>query len=140
MGRGGSLTLLLAAAVALAGCGAVYATQGAGPGAGPGPSGPAAEPLRVTLADNGRTLAVQTGSALLLALGEDQQWTVEVADPSVLARVPNVLTVRGTQGLYRALRPGRTTLSATGRPPCAAGEVCAMYLIDFRITVQVQGG
>jgi hypothetical protein len=133
--------LALAGSLLVAGCGAgspppASHAGGDPPGASSAPaSGPA---LRVTEADNGRTLTLQVGQTFLLALG-DLLWTVHVADPTVLARVPNVLVVRGAQGLYRALRPGETTIHATGRPNCPSGQPCPMFVAAFDLTVRVTG-
>ena len=146
-------SLLLAGSIALAGCGAVYygssSASSSAPGAAGGPPAssassstpagggvPASAASRVTLDDNGKTITMHVGETFLLALG-DQSWDVQVADQSVLARVPNVMVVRGAQGIYRALKAGTTTVTATGKPNCAAGQVCAMYVIGFHMTVQV---
>ncbi len=91
---------------------------------------------RVTMADNGKTVTLHVGQGFLLALG-DQQWSVTVADQAVVARVPNVMVVRGAQGLYRALKAGTTTLQAAGRPNCSPGQACPMYIIGFHVTLQV---
>jgi hypothetical protein len=62
---------------------------------------------------------------------------VKIDDQSVVARVPNIMVVRGAQGVYRALKPGSTTLSATGTAICAQGQVCPMYAIAFHVGLQV---
>jgi photosystem II stability/assembly factor-like uncharacterized protein len=76
----------------------------------------------VTLADDGQTITLQAGQRFLLDLGADYNWTVTVDDPAVVSRVVNVLTIRGSQGLYEAHQPGRTTLSATGDPLCRQAQ------------------
>jgi hypothetical protein len=81
---------------------------------------------------------MHVGDTFLLALGDQQQWDVQVADQTVLARVPNIMVVRGAQGVYRALKAGTTTLTATGTANCPAGQACPMYAIAFHLTVQVQ--
>ena len=92
----------------------------------PRPTGSgAAAPATVTLADNGRTLTLPVGGQFLLALGAGA-WMVQVSDPAVIARVPNITAIRGAQGIYVAKRPGQTTLDAS-RPGGPA----------FRITIVV---
>ncbi|MCL5110700.1 MAG: hypothetical protein M1401_17925 [Chloroflexi bacterium] len=99
----------------------------------------AAEGRSVTLADDGRTIDMRVGERFLLALGEGYDWTVDIADPSVLSRVVNVLTVRGSQGLYEAHRAGTTALTATGDPPCRRAQpACAAPSRLFQVTVVVQ--
>ncbi len=151
---------VLTATVALAGCGAGAAaphgssaptatrsgtsassTAGAPttPSSTTSSASTAASPARVTLSDNGKTVTLHVGGTFLLALGT-QQWTVQIADPTVVARVPNVMVVRGAQGIYRALQPGTTTLEASARPTCPAGVACPLYVLGFRVTLHVLAG
>ena len=74
--------------------------------------------LTITLADDGRTIFMHVGERFLLNLGEGFDWTVLPDDPAILSRVPNILTIRGSQGLYEAQNAGRTALTATGDPTC----------------------
>lgn len=128
--------LVFAASLLVAACGAGAPVPGASRAPGASSSPAAGGALRVTEADSGRTLTLHVGQTFLLALG-DLRWTVDVADPAILARVPNVLVVRGAQGLYRGLRPGETTLSATGRPNCPSGRPCPMFIATFHLAVHV---
>ena len=81
----------------------------------------------VTTAEDRQTISLKVGERFLLRLSDGYDWTVEVANESIVSRVVNVTVVEGTQGLYEARRPGQTTLRATGdpacrkvRPPCGA--------------------
>jgi photosystem II stability/assembly factor-like uncharacterized protein len=85
--------------------------------------------LTVTSAENGKTITLQIGDRFALKLGEDPYWTVSVADPAVVSRVVNILTVRGVQGIYEAHQVGRTTLTANNSATGAR----------FRLDVVVQG-
>lgn len=92
----------------------------------------------ITLADNGKTITLQTGQSFLLRLGEDDVWIVKVDDRNVLKRMINVMMIRGAQGIYVAGKPGTTTLSATGDPMCLQNQPpCAAPSIQFKITVIV---
>ncbi len=94
----------------------------------------------VTLADDGQTLRLHPGQRFLLNLGEGYDWTVIPADPEIVSRVVNVQTIRGSQGLYEAHKPGRTTLTATGDPPCRKVKPpCTIPSRLFRLQVVVQG-
>jgi hypothetical protein len=53
----------------------------------------------VTLDHDGQAITLGTGESFLLKLGEEYNWTVTIADQSVLSRVKNVMVVRGAQGL-----------------------------------------
>ena len=90
----------------------------------------------VTLADNGSTLHLAVGQRFLLELGESLTWVVTIADPHVVAPVAGVAPSPGTQGLYEALAPGSTVVSAVGSAPCSSGA-CPLFRIGLRITVVV---
>jgi hypothetical protein len=103
--------------------------------ASPSPS-PGAAALVVTLADNRTTLHVAVGQQFLVDLGSTVDWTVTIADQGIARRVPGVLVIRGAQGIYAALAPGTTTLSAIGSPVCTSGA-CPQFRIAFSITIVV---
>jgi hypothetical protein len=93
----------------------------------------------VTLADNGKTIMLQSGQSFLLKLGENYDWTVTVADQNILKRMINVMVIRGAQGIYIAGKPGSTTLSALGDPMCLQSKpACAVPSIQFKITIIVK--
>ncbi len=94
--------------------------------------------LTVTLADNGKTITMTNGQTFLLNLGADYDWAVDVADQSVLSRVPNITVIRGAQGVYQARRAGTTTLAAQGKVICPPSQVCPQVIVDFRIQVVVK--
>jgi hypothetical protein len=92
----------------------------------------------VTLADNGQLLDLGVGDRLLLTLGGEYDWTVRVADPTVVSRVANAAVPSGAQGLYEATRPGETALEAVGEPPCRKAQPpCAAPSRLFRLQLRV---
>lgn len=104
------------------------ATQGSAPA---GPS--------VTLADDRSTVTLTVGERFLLNLGAEFDWTVLIADPAILVRVPNISVILGAQGLYEARAKGRTTLSAVGDPPCRKSTPpCAAPSRSFEVEVVVR--
>ena len=154
------LAALVLLALALIGCGAPSAAvpPQSGPTVAPTPAPtatlsltaarPSATPTAppgstiVTLADNGQTITMRVGERFLLNLGggiETYDWQAVPADPSVVSRVPNVLTIRGSQGLYEAHRPGQTELTATGDPICRQSQPsCAAPSRRFSVDVAVE--
>jgi carboxyl-terminal processing protease len=107
--------------------------------AGAVPGGSEASPQTVTLENDGGTIILRPGETFLLKLGEEYDWTVTIADQTILSRVRNVMVVRGAQGLYQANQTGRTTLTASGDPVCRQSQPpCAMPSRLFKITVEVQ--
>jgi hypothetical protein len=114
------------------------------PAAGTLPAGASAKvlrsPQRVTLADAGATVELPVGRTFLLYLGgPPPAWQVEVANPRVVSRVVNIMVIRGAQGVYKALAPGRTRLTAIGSWPCRqAHPPCMVPDRVFQITIVVQ--
>ncbi len=96
---------------------------------------PPPSPRVVTRDDNGKTIDLQLGDQLLLALGGGFVWTVSVADPSILQPVEGAVLPDGAQGLYQAVGIGQTKLSARGDPPCY--PLCLLPSLFFQITVDV---
>ncbi len=94
----------------------------------------------ITLDDNGKTITLQVNETFLLKLGEEYDWNITIDDQAVLSRKVNVLVIRGAQGIYEAHKPGRTTLSAIGDPPCRrATPPCAAPSRLFRLYIVVAG-
>jgi hypothetical protein len=95
--------------------------------------------VTVTLADNGRTISLQTGQRASVSLGDDFDWTVQVEDPSILSRITGVAVVAGAQVFYQANRAGQTTLIASGDPACRKAQpACAQASRTLRVTIVVQ--
>jgi hypothetical protein len=97
-------------------------------------------PQRVTLADSGATVELPVGRTFLLYLGgPPPEWRVEVANPRIVSRVVNIMVIRGGQGVYKALTPGRTRLTAIGSWPCRQAQPpCMVPDRSFQITVVVR--
>ena len=99
-----------------------------------------AMPSNITLEDNGKTFIIHPGDSFLLDLGTDVfDWTVSVDDQNVLARLKNVMVIRGAQGIYEAKDTGQGALSAVGDPHCRNSvPACAAPSMQFNITVNVK--
>jgi hypothetical protein len=94
----------------------------------------------ITLEDNGKTFTMKVGDSFLLNLGTDiYDWTVTVDNESVLHLKMGVMVIRGAQGIYDALAPGTTVLSAIGNPTCLqSNPPCAIPSILFKVTIIVE--
>jgi hypothetical protein len=92
----------------------------------------------VTLEDNGATIELRTNEEFELRLGGDYTWLVDIADPTVVDRSLVILIYppppRG-EGIYRALRPGTTKLTATGTATCY--PACLQPSAVFTVTLVV---
>ncbi len=133
---GNGLLVVLSLAL-LTACVAVGTTPAVG-GVTPTPTATEVPAQDVTLSDQGRPSTLHVGESFVLRLGVDYNWQVQVANQDVLSRVPNVMMVRGAQGIYRAHQPGETTLTAIGDPLCRqSNPPCGMPSRDFQVTVVV---
>jgi hypothetical protein len=93
----------------------------------------------VTLADDRSTITMRVGDRFLLDLGLGFDWSITVADPSIVSRVLNIAVPVGAQGVYEAHAAGTTKLSAVGDPPCRqAVPPCAAPSRLFEATIVVQ--
>jgi hypothetical protein len=92
----------------------------------------------ITRADDGNTVVLRVGDHVLVQLGDEFDWSVIVSDPSIVRRVPNVLVVRGAQGIYKAARAGETDLVATGGLHCAQNQPCPALAALFRVHIIVR--
>ncbi len=101
-------------------------------------SGAQAEEIVLTLDDSGKTLQLNVAQQFLLKLDDSYDWTIVIADQGVVARVKNVMVIKGAQGLYKALAAGQTEFSAQGEPQCrSAKPACAKPTLLFRQTIIV---
>src|SRR5713226_2256398 len=92
----------------------------------------------VTLDQNNEAISLKKGESFLLKLGETHDWTVDIANQTVVSRVMNVMVVKGAQGLYQANNIGDTTLTAVGDPPCYKKiPRCLAPSIMFRLDINV---
>lgn len=103
------------------------------------PTPPADSLRRITIDENNQTVDLQVGEVFDLYLGDSFNWTVTVADPSVVGQVMGIMPVRGSQGEFTALRAGTTTLSAIGDPPCRSSKpACAAPSMLFQVKIVVK--
>ncbi len=140
--------LFLLAAIGLAACAPASVQAGQGSptpassttptaAAGGGTPDPGSN-LTITLANNSQTITLHVDEEFLLKLGEGYQWTINLDNHNVVSRIPNVLVVRGAQGIYRAHQPGNATLTASGDPLCRQSvPACAIPSIFFTLHIKV---
>jgi hypothetical protein len=93
----------------------------------------------ITLVNDRQTIVLNVGQQVLLNLGEGYDWTVYIADQSVLSRAIGVMPIRGAQGVYVARQPGETLLTAAGNPTCRGQTPpCEMPSRAFQVNVVVK--
>ena len=131
------LTIVILAAILFGGCAGQKSVPT--PTSQPVPTEQGDATPRITLAENGQTLTYQVGQSFLLFLGEDYTWSLSISDQNVIGRVKNIATIRGSQGVFNALKTSTSVLSAVGDPTCRDQQpACARPSIEFQVTILVQ--
>ncbi|HEX2044951.1 MAG TPA: hypothetical protein VHF23_04910 [Gaiellaceae bacterium] len=121
---------------ALAGCGDDPPRE-ADPGESPAP--PREAPGVITDADAGAWFLVSRGSEATLRLSGDYMWSEpRVTGGAVeLARVDYFQDPGFSEWVLLAVRPGRTTIAAAGRPVCAGADGCPDGPARFEVSITV---
>jgi hypothetical protein len=91
----------------------------------------------ITPDDNQKTVYVKVGDGILISLGDNDNWNVNVDDPSNILEKSRLMIAEkiGTQGRYSVVKPGTAVISATGTARCAKGQMCPMFAIPFKTTI-----
>ena len=111
----------------------------------PAPAAPAQPTgITITTADEGKTLHVKLGASVGVVLTTTtgmQPWNISPPDARILASAGNPPAASGqtAQG-YRAAAAGTADVTATDRPACKPGEICAQFIRAFKATVVVDPG
>lgn len=94
--------------------------------------------LIITLQDNNNLIHLNKGDSFLLKLGDNFNWNVSIDNQTVVSRVPNVMVIRGAQGIYDAHNTGVAVLTAIGDPLCRlTTPQCEMASVMFRLNIVV---
>ena len=131
---------LATTALLLAGCGAYRI----GPGEPPSPAPNPRLVTQISTEDDGRAVAVHTGTVLNVALIASNGWGnwqhPQTSDPLVLEPTvnPAAAAIRGaTLAAYRALKLGTSRLTSFSTPLCPPGQACATIAKTWAVTVTV---
>jgi len=93
----------------------------------------------VTLDDANQSINLTVGERILLVLiNGSYDFVPSVVDETILRKVTDV-EIAGSKGVYEALRPGSTKLTATGELPChrtTPSCLAPTLYVEFRIVVQ----
>ena len=92
----------------------------------------------ITQADNGKTVLLAKGQRFGVAMGYDLDWSVVFDPTGIVTRVPNIMTLRGEQGVYTATAAGTTVLHATGAPICDPNQMCPQFRQAVNVTLVVR--
>jgi hypothetical protein len=99
---------------------------------------PLVGPRTIAIQDNQQTLELAVGDRFEVQLGNPIIWTVAVGDEQVIARTSNAVDAN-SQGIYQALAPGETMLTAQGEAPCRRSQpACMLPDMLFQLKVVVR--
>jgi hypothetical protein len=137
--------IVVVAAVAICGCGAVGGGAAPPPGATPSTAPGLTFDLAVSEKTRNATLHVgQTLEAVLHASPGMTTWSgVRSSDPSVLNPIvnPGATAARGiTLAAFQAIASGRAQITATAGAACSPGQACPQYALLLTIDVTVVAG
>jgi len=93
--------------------------------------------LTITRQDDRKTLMAAVDDRILVQLGVDYRWRLEMPDPSILAPVAQNLSP-DSQGLFVAVRPGVIELQASGTANCSPGSVCPLFALPFKVDLVIR--
>jgi hypothetical protein len=93
----------------------------------------------ITLDDAGKTISLRVGDMFLLFLqNASYEFSPSVLDETILRKVADV-EFAGSQGVFEALRPGTTKLTAIGELPChKTTPPCLAPALSVEFTVTVE--
>jgi len=92
----------------------------------------------ITLDYNNQLITMHPNETFLLKLGENYTWDLAIDNQNVISRVKNIAVIRGAQGVYQALQPGKATLTATGDPVCRQSKpACGLPSLIFTLHIEV---
>jgi hypothetical protein len=99
---------------------------------------PLAGPQTVGLGESGQALTLAVGETFEVKLSGSMIWAVTIGDEQVISRAPDAVGA-DSQGIFQALAPGETTLTAQGEAPCRREQpACMVPDVLFQLTVVVR--
>lgn len=105
-------------------------TSGGGAAAGP--------QVVITQEDAGKSVDVKVGQPVLVKLGADHDWKINVTPTFVMSKDATATLNADEQGLYMPKMNGRATVQATGTPVCLKSDPpCTDPQVQFNVTVVI---
>lgn len=79
---------------------------------------PADQGKIITLADDGKKIALKVNETFALKLGTEYDWNITIDDITIISRDPLAIYREDIQGIYVAHEEGTAKLTAIGEPVC----------------------
>ena len=94
----------------------------------------------ISLEDSDKEIRLKSGERFLLHLkNKPYEWNAVVEDTGVIRRAGASIRIAGSQGIYQALQPGKTSLSASGELPChKVTPPCMAPTLSFEVRFVVE--
>lgn len=96
--------------------------------------------LTITIDDGGKTINLRVGDRFEVLLKKEvYEWAVADLDANLITRLPNDPAGAGSQGIFQAVKAGRTQLEAVGELPCHKSvPPCLAPSLLFEVTLVIE--
>lgn len=96
--------------------------------------------LTITIEDGGKTFNLKVGDKFQVLLKADAyEWAVTDYDANLIPKLSNEPAPAGSQGIFQAVKSGRTQLGAVGELPChKSTPPCLAPSLLFEVTVIIE--
>jgi hypothetical protein len=100
---------------------------------------PAGVAFVTTQADTGKTFTLPFGGVAELRLGGNFRWSAPKVTPAIVALAPESVPTDAGYHAWKVTTTGHgaAVIESTGAPVCPPGQMCAQYVILFRVAVVV---
>jgi hypothetical protein len=96
--------------------------------------------VTITIDDGGKIINLRVGEKFQVLLKKESfEWSVVEFDPNIIIKLTNEPAPQGSQGIFQAVKAGRTPLSAVGELPCQKlPHPCLAPSLHFEVTLDIQ--
>lgn len=95
--------------------------------------------LVITLDYVGQTIQIILGQGILMRLGDEFIWSIEIEPADVLTINQKITPEPGEQGVFIARKKGKATITAVGSPLCSFEDPpCLRPSVLFQMVVDVK--
>lgn len=93
----------------------------------------------ITIDDGGKTVNLKVGEKFEVMLKkENYDWSVTSFDQNLIVKLTSEPAAAGSQGIFQAVKAGRTQLVADGELPChKTNPPCAAPSLEFEVTLVI---
>jgi hypothetical protein len=89
--------------------------------------------------DQGTTVKMVAGTCATLSLNPELIWTTPVSSSSAVKVTDTETFAPDSMWTLNAIHAGDATITASGRPNCKPGQICPLFIVEFRVHIHVVG-